>query len=80
MKSITYEFSETIRAFLQEKKYHQNVSHHTTTLYETSFKVFYGCEGLEDIKKRAVELRIAGKKPISINTYLREGVPNLVDG
>lgn len=70
---MTYEFSEQIRAFLQEKKYLENVSNHTIVLYETSFKKFYNAiNSLEDIKKRVVELREAGKdNPVSVNTYLR---------
>lgn len=68
---MTYQFSESIRAFLQEKKYLQNVSLETIVLYETSFKAFYGCDSIEDIKKRVVELRERGIKPVSVNTYLR---------
>jgi len=68
---MTYSFTDEIRAFLQEKKYLQNVSSETIILYETSFKGFRDCDTLDQIKVRVVELRQRGLKPVTVNTYLR---------
>ena len=67
-----YEFSDEIRAFLQEKLFLQNVSPRTIILYESSFKAFHGAtENLEAVKARVVQLRERGVGPVTVNTYLR---------
>jgi integrase/recombinase XerD len=67
-----YEFSEEIRAFLQEKRYLQNISPKTITLYESCFKAFNGAtDSIEDVKERIVVLRTRNVSPVTVNTYLR---------
>ena len=56
---MTYSFTDEIRAFLQEKKYLQNVSPETIILYETSFKRFRDCDTLR--ASRFVEKGLAGR-------------------
>ena len=69
---MTYNTSETIRTFLQEKRYLQNVSPRTIILYESCLKAFAEAMGsIEDVKKRVVELRSRGISPVTVNTYLR---------
>jgi integrase/recombinase XerD len=69
---VSYEFSDEIRAFLQEKRYLQNISPKTITLYESCFKAFNGAiENMEHVKERVVELRAKAISPVTVNTYLR---------
>ncbi len=56
---MTYSFTDEIRAFLQEKKYLQNVSPETIILYETSFKRFRDCDTLR--ASRFAEKGLAGR-------------------
>jgi len=67
---MTYEYSEEIRAFLQEKRYLQNVSPKTILLYESCFKSFPALDE-PAIRNRVVEMRTAGLSPVTVNTYLR---------
>jgi hypothetical protein len=74
-ESMTYEFTEEIRAFLQEKRFLQNVSPKTILLYDACFKAFPELEEpaikRRVIKRRVVEMRTAGLSPVAVNTYLR---------
>lgn len=65
--------SDEIRAFLQEKRFLENISPRTIILYESSFKAFEGAiESLDEVKKRVVELRTRGVSFVTVNTYLRD--------
>lgn len=69
---MTYEKTDEIRAFLQEKRYLQNVSSQTIVLYESCFKAFAGAtDSIEVVKERVVALRERGVSPVTVNTYLR---------
>jgi hypothetical protein len=69
---VTYERTDEIRAFLQEKQYLQNISVTTIVLYESCFQAFDGAvENLEAIKGRVVESQERGVSPVTVNTYLR---------
>lgn len=75
-KSMTYSNSEEIRtllsAFLQERKWLQNVTPKTIALYEYSFQAFEGAlESIENVKVRIAELRQRDLSPVSVNTYVR---------
>ena len=71
MESTTYRLSEDIRAFLQEKKYLENISTRTIVLYESCFRAFAGALEPHELQGRVVELRSRGVSPITVNTYLR---------
>ena len=69
---MTYEQTDEIRAFLQEKLYLQNVSPRTIILYESCFKAFAGAVDTPEVaKERVVALRERGVSPVTVNTYLR---------
>ncbi len=67
---MTCEFSEDIRAFLQEKRFLQNVSPKTILLYESSFKAFADALEPRQILGRVVELRERQASASTVNTYL----------
>ncbi len=64
--------SDGIRALLQEKRFLENISPRTFTLYESSFKAFEGAiESLDEVKKRVVELRTRGVSFVPVPNDLR---------
>jgi site-specific recombinase XerD len=58
--------------FIEERKYLKGVTDKTLAWYRDSFRAFHGALESEDqVKRRIVELRQRGLKPVSINTYMR---------
>jgi len=58
--------------FIQERKYLKAVTDKTLAWYRDAFRAFEGAADSEtEIKKRIMELRQRGVKPVSVNTWLR---------
>jgi hypothetical protein len=56
--------------FVKERKYLKGVAEKTLAWYRDSFSAFEGALGSkEQVKRRIVDLRQRGLKPVSINTY-----------
>ena len=64
--------SDLVREFITQRQYLKNVTPRTLGWYEQSFKRFDGAiESRAMVIARITELRQAGVKAISVNTYLR---------
>ena len=62
----------SIEKFIEERKYLKGVSEKTLAWYKDSFRAFEGALDTEEqVKRRIVELRQRGLKPVSVNTYMR---------
>ena len=70
--SCTHEASTrgTVSQFIQERKYLKNVSPKTLAWYRNAFAAFDGCETVEAINGRIIELRSRGVAAISVNSWL----------